>query len=210
MITEFGVVWMISPIISVFFLLIELAYTPLSILECFFASIPLGFAISNWVTYLASCYFGRLTIESLQISNTFFITFAILFFFRVIIKLLRRRNFIFNELLSSKLAIFLTSLAILVFAPIYSFHYLNKINNDYMSGGTTWGDMGLHLHIIQSFLKGQNTKLSFYELPKSPIFSGSSLQYSFFPDFHAASFILTGLCFSLFFYLILHLIQNNN
>lgn len=62
-----------------------------------------------------------------------------------------------------------------------------------MSGGITWGEIPLHMSIIQSILHGENNNLyGLFTRPKSPIFAGSLLPISFFPHIHRASFIKAG------------------
>ena len=194
--TGVGWVWFLSPLLSCFVLINELGYPPLSIWENILASVPLGFALGNWLTYLFACYEGTINEEGLKKAAGVCIAISAIGMWRCLRRLYTRRLFLFSELKTSFLPLFsLLLISLLLFWPLFNSHYLQGEGETVKSAGSTWGDIPLHLDIINSFVKGENSHLSFWELPKSPIFAGDSLQYSFFPDFHSSCLILSGLCF---------------
>ena len=78
---------------------------------------------------------------------------------------------------------------------LFYYHYIPKEDGlGWMSGGTTWGDIPIHMAIIESFIQGVNKNLQgILPIPQSPVYSGELLPVAFFPHIHRAMMILTGM-----------------
>ena len=100
-----------------------------------------------------------------------------------------------GELRNSKILYLLLFFNFIFIFYLFYYHYLYE-EDDYslMSGGTTWGDIPLHISIIQSFLHGKNQYFkSLFSIPYSPFFAGERLYTPFLPHIHRASLIIGGM-----------------
>lgn len=98
-----------------------------------------------------------------------------------------------------KYPIYLVSAALcLVFVPLFFSHMLFEKDGSYWSGGSTWGDLALHVTFIRQFARQETLDLT------SPIYSQVQTNYPFLLNFLAgilfrngmslqASLLLTGL-----------------
>lgn len=104
-----------------------------------------------------------------------------------------RKHLWINELFDKKL------LWLVLVTVGGSFVYLNHTHvllledGYYHSGGSVWGDIAMDMNTINSFVHGPNHKMGFTVHPQSPIFAGHQLATSFFPSFHSALLIVSGL-----------------
>ena len=82
--------------------------------------------------------------------------------------------------------------ASVVGAPLYSSRYLAEdAQGNMWTGGSTWADLPIHLHMANSFLYGRN-RVVYFDGMHSPVFAGESMKYPFLPDFHAAVLVKAG------------------
>jgi len=78
------------------------------------------------------------------------------------------------------------------FFPLWSSRFLYpREDGSVRSGGSAWADLPIHMHIAESFLKGRNQYISFFNL-HSPIFAATPMSYPFIPDFHSAVLVKLG------------------
>jgi len=68
-----------------------------------------------------------------------------------------------------------------LFAFLFNSHLLEPKADGTYSGGSTWGDLALHLSLINNFLASPNILLEY------PVFAGQRLAYPFLTDFFTAS-----------------------
>jgi hypothetical protein len=96
------------------------------------------------------------------------------------------------ELPLLKLVLPLAGLATMVGVPLYSSRYLKEDDHgNVWTGGSTWADLPIHLHMANSFLYGRN-RVVYFDGMHSPVFAGENMRYPFLPDFHAAALVKAG------------------
>ena len=104
-----------------------------------------------------------------------FITVAFLFYLDAFLAKIRPavQRFVAEE---TKTALFLGPLVALtaVFAfPLYSSRYLvEDVNGTVWTGGSTYADLPIHMHMANSFLYGRN-RVVFFDGMHSPVFAGT-------------------------------------
>lgn len=75
-----------------------------------------------------------------------------------------------------------------LFGNLLSSHMLFEKNGNLYSGGSTWGDLAVHITYISAFVQR-----GFFALQENPIFLGEKFSYHFFSDLISAVLIKLGL-----------------
>eukprot|EP01095_Lingulamoeba_sp_RSL-Kostka_P001845 TRINITY_DN1264_c2_g2_i1.p1 TRINITY_DN1264_c2_g2~~TRINITY_DN1264_c2_g2_i1.p1 ORF type:complete len:670 (-),score=99.37 TRINITY_DN1264_c2_g2_i1:170-2179(-) len=174
--------------------LINFSFLPeFGVIHSLFSSIPIGIVITSWIAYIISCYFEAISMEAI------YITIFILMIISITIIIRRFREYFARSILyiseisdsNSVIPILIVTSSAIVY--LLNHHILNETGNFFHCGGALWGDIALHLDIMNSFVHGRNYHLSFSYPPENPIFAGGKLAFGFLPDFHSAVLKIAGL-----------------
>eukprot|EP01094_Clydonella_sp_ATCC50884_P023605 TRINITY_DN5707_c0_g1_i1.p1 TRINITY_DN5707_c0_g1~~TRINITY_DN5707_c0_g1_i1.p1 ORF type:complete len:704 (+),score=267.61 TRINITY_DN5707_c0_g1_i1:89-2113(+) len=190
--------FLVSSWITGLVLTLSTCYPILSMWTCYFASLPISFNISAALCYVLSLVYGRLHEDVLIGCCVIQLVGAAAILMTQLDTLRIRRRLITGELSLrwNWRVVGIYVLSTLLFLRFCYFQHLHVLTTGpyagLFSGGATWGDMGIHLDIMNSFINGQNTKLSFSRWPQSPIYANAALVYPFLPDFHSAALVCGG------------------
>ncbi len=162
------------------------AFLPrLSFPERFLASVPVGLVASAWVSFLCAIAFGGISIFSAAVSAALVLAAALLIAWRKKLSFGRMFAGAGRELLGHKHLMLLLALAGVLFSLFFSTHVLEPRPDGLYSAGSTWADLAFHLTLVNSFIHGANSAVSFP--PVDALYAGGRLFYPFLPDFSTAA-----------------------
>src|SRR3989304_2470697 len=147
--------------------------------ELLIAGLIFGSSINIVLNYLLANLFG-FSPQIIILSQLFLLALSgTLFFFKKEILITDDNKLRFPLILTA-------AVSLLIFIPLFTSHMLNIKNDDYYTGGFTYGDLAFHTTLINSFVYGNNFPA------QNPVFSGSRLTYPPAVDFLSAMFVVTG------------------
>lgn len=140
--------------------------------ELVFASIAVGLFAGTWILFLSSWAAGY--------TAGYWLCLTILGGFCVFMHVRQKKLALPSEFYHEKthwiwLSVALTSLCL--FTWLFYTHMLQVKNDAYFSGGSTWGDLALHLALATGFAQQPHFTWEF------PLFSGAKLSYPLLIDF---------------------------
>lgn len=164
----------------------------LTMLELACAAIPVGSVGGAWVFFLGTMLLNFLGQEAVYVA---WVSLAFLFLsyldpflgqLKAALPHIREER----KTLTYFLPLVLTSAA--AGFQLYSSRYINEDEDgNVWTGGATWADLPIHLHIANAFVHGRN-RVVYFNGMHSPVFAGEAMKYPFLPDFHAAFLVKAG------------------
>jgi len=156
-----------------------------------------GFLIGNSVIFILNLLLGLNPVPiilsillMLSFSGFIIITQQSNIFKKIKFKKLNFSIFLKNLIISIKknyIQIIFFILLLLLLLNLHFTHYLEPKSDGLYSGGSTWGDVAIHLSVISSFLENSNSNL------ENPIYAGTPLSYNFMVDFATAVLVASGI-----------------
>lgn len=127
---------------------------------------------------LISTYFTFLTALLLGFSRTT-LMLDLLIFIILAVPVLKKVKLNFSVFRNHLLNYIVAIIVYLLFFIVLNAGIFKEYQNNYIMSGPNWQDTAMHLSVIESISEGNFP-------PQAPYFSGYSLSYYYFSDFHAA------------------------